>query len=229
MTADAPCPAGATPSAEAGEFTKMFQSAAAPPAAEPGLPAAPASAPAAPVRSAPARRRKRASLRGCSKVQLRRRRRSQACRLLPASAPVTPAAPAAGPGEFTRLFQAPPPPPGAAPPAPVKPAGPGEFTRMFDSPLPDVPAPGDWPAPAAKPHAPSEFTQMFQTPAPPSAGGFPRQEASSRSSFDRGPEARRRDRSSLRHPSFRKQRRRLPRLRGRPSPATTLACSVREG
>ena len=91
----------------AGEFTRMFQSRCA--AAGRAGPR-PQSA-ARRQRAARRRRRSRASSRGCSRVRLRRRRRSQACRRSGECAGDA----AAGPGEFTRLFQAPPPPPGAAP------------------------------------------------------------------------------------------------------------------
>ena len=121
------------------------------------------------------------------------------------SAPQAAAPPAAtqAPGEFTRLFQAPPPvssappappapssPPPAspAPPAPVtppaaaadKPQAPGEFTRMFQAPAqpsapPAAPAapPASAPPTSKRPEAPGEFTRFFQAQTSPASARNP--------------------------------------------------------
>jgi hypothetical protein len=79
-----------------------------------------------------------------------------------------------GPGEFTRVFQAPPPPapadavlepePASRPPAPEPDAEPGEFTQLFQAP-PSAPAPEAALPRTAEAEAeaePGEFTQLFQ-------------------------------------------------------------------
>src|SRR5712691_6771523 len=99
-----------------------------------------------------------------------------------ASAPPA-GAPAAGPGEFTRMFQSPTrtvsqPAPAPAGPAPGSTQSPGEFTRLFESPV----APGPLPrspviqqplAPQTPgfsgPNRAGEFTQMFGRGSLPSA------------------------------------------------------------
>lgn len=91
---------------------------------------------------------------------------------LPAEAPVpSPAAgpleapppPPAGPGEFTRMFQAPTAgPPAASPPTPAT-SEPGEFTRMFRA-QDAVRTPA--PPPRAAAPAQGDFTQLFSAPAP---------------------------------------------------------------
>jgi len=151
---EAPKPAAGAPSAEPGEFTKMFQAAPAPPS-EPDMPA-PAQAPPPPPASGPGEFT----------------RMFQAAKEAPppapdpapqAPVPPTPSSPppSSGPGEFTKMFQAAqapkaepdmPAPPQSAPPPPA--SGPGEFTRMFQAAKEAPPPPPD-PAPQAPAPAPS--------------------------------------------------------------------------
>src|ERR1017187_8959527 len=118
---------------------------------------------------------------------------SPTAQFTPPPPPARPAAaPSAGPGEFTSLFQAPPPPPQApampaapsptaqftppqppASPSAAPAAEPGSFTRMFQSPVaPPAPEPLRTPPAAA---GPDEFTRMFQSPMPdvPGQGDWP--------------------------------------------------------
>src|SRR5260370_34755291 len=79
----------------------------------------------------------------------------------PAAAP--PAGPAAKatsqPGEFTQLFQSPPPPAPEPPRASQPGAGPGDFTRLFNSSMPHAPAQGDLAPAPPKTHEPADFTR----------------------------------------------------------------------
>ena len=111
-----------------------------------------------------------------SRHRLAAARPSSESRAEPTSPPVAP--PKQEPGDFTRVFQAPPQFPRAAhllPPAPprgsapVSPAGKddaGAFTRMlWISPLPAVSAAGGFgPHHSQENDAPGEFTRMFQDP-----------------------------------------------------------------
>nr|AUN37700.1 basic proline-rich protein [uncultured bacterium] len=85
---------------------------------------------------------------------------------------------AAGPGDFTRMFQlrqAPEPmvEPVAKPVQASQAAQPGEFTRAFQKPVSAVSAPSS--AASGNPQAgePGEFTRMFQTPAAPVVKAVP--------------------------------------------------------
>ena len=119
----APPPA---PVAGPGEFTRQFRAAAPPaPIAEPVTAAAPVVPP--PVARCRARRVHAAVPGRCSA-------RAIAEPVTPAAPVVPPPVPAAGPGEFTRQFQATAPPVPIAEPLPhpaPPPSEPGEFTRMF--------------------------------------------------------------------------------------------------
>ena len=151
-------PASAPPTAQPGEFTRMFQ---APAVASPNVPKPDLPKPDAPKPNAPA------------PGEFTRMFQSPA----PAAAqPPAPLAPTTGPGDFERLFQ-PSSPAGPMPRSPevqqpLTPQAPGhsgpnkvgEFTRMFGK----VDAPATPAPPAAAPaKEPGEFTRMFQaSPAP---------------------------------------------------------------
>ena len=213
-------------SMEPGEFTKLFQSPVAPPVGEPGSPAIPAvSAP--PVRvSFPRSRQKPGEFTRIFQspvappvagagLAVYSRSRAQVPRLGPQVQVVY----AFIPGTAS--------PARAAPAAPVKAAGPANSRgcSIRRCPTCQRPATGRHRLPS---HGPERVYADVSVAGAAGSRRIPRPEASSRSSFDRGPGARSRAQFPQ-HPSFRKQRRRLPRLRGKPSPAIILACSVREG
>jgi hypothetical protein len=90
----------------------------------------------------------------------------------PPAAPQPVAEPAAGPGDFTRMFQlrqAPEPlvEPVAKPVQASQAAQPGEFTRAFQKPVSAVSAASSTASGNPQAGQPGEFTRMFQTPAAP--------------------------------------------------------------
>jgi hypothetical protein len=96
----------------------------------------------------------------------------------PAAAPQPAAEPAAGPGDFTRMFQlrqAPEPlvEPVAKPVQASRAAQPGEFTRAFQKPASAVSTPSSTASGDSRAGQPGEFTRMFQTPAKPPVQGAP--------------------------------------------------------
>jgi hypothetical protein len=143
---------------EGGDFTRMFQAPASPPASAP--------APSAPESAAP-------ETPPAQPGEFTRMFRAPEAPVTSAGAPAASVEPppqaTPQPGEFTRMFQAAAPPAAVAatpvPPPSVTPPNPADIrTRVFEAP---VPAPPDPPPPAPAPPAnePGEFTRMFQSAA----------------------------------------------------------------